>query len=140
MTLQIALTTDIATCQTLRRVVFIEEQTVPAELEIDGLDETALHLLAVLDGRPVGCARLVCQGGIGKVGRVCVLADQRGRGLGRAIMRAAIVQFRAMPDIATVTLGAQVQVIAFYERLGFVAEGPVFDDAGIAHREMVLHL
>ena len=140
MTLNIALTTDIAACQALRRVVFIEEQNVPPDLEVDGLDDKAMHLLATRDSRPIGCARLLAYGSHGKIGRVCVLADQRGLGLGAALMRAAIGQFRSMPGITTVTLGAQVQVITFYERLGFIAQGPVFDDAGIPHRDMELML
>jgi len=140
MTLHIALTRDITTCQALRRTVFIDEQLVPEDLEVDGLDPIALHLLAHLDGRPVGTARLLRDGATGKIGRVCVLADQRGSGLGAALMRAAIDQFRQTPGIDRVKLGAQLHALAFYERLGFAAYGPVFDDAGIPHRDMVLML
>lgn len=137
MTLTIALTRDIATCRALRRVVFIEEQGVSEADEVDELDDQALHLLATLDGRPVGSARLLVAGDTGKIGRVCVLADQRGTGLGAGLMRAAVAQFRSMPGVAKVKLGAQTHALGFYERLGFVATGPVFLDAGIPHREMV---
>jgi len=140
MTLTIGLTQDITACRALRRVVFIEEQRVPEADEIDDLDEEALHLLAVRDGRAVGSARLLVQGEVVKVGRVCVLADQRGQGLGAALMQAAVAQARAMPGVVKVKLGAQTHAVGFYERLGFVAVGPEFDDAGIAHRDMVLVL
>ncbi|MES2967843.1 MAG: GNAT family N-acetyltransferase [Pseudomonadota bacterium] len=140
MTLVIAPTTDIATCRHLRRVVFIEEQGVAESDEVDDLDNQAIHLLATVDGVPVGSARLLTYGDVGKVGRVCVLASQRGTGLGAALMRAAVDVFRAMPGMKKVKLGAQVHALGFYERLGFVALGDVFDDAGIPHREMVFDL
>ncbi|EEW26882.1 GNAT family N-acetyltransferase [Rhodobacter ferrooxidans] len=140
MSLVIAVTDDIATCRALRRVVFIEEQGVSEADEVDDLDGQAVHLLAWLEGRPVGSARLLVQGAVGKIGRVCVLADQRGTGLGAALMRAAVQEFGAMPGVAKVKLGAQTHALGFYEKLGFVAQGPVFDDAGIPHREMVLLL
>jgi predicted GNAT family N-acyltransferase len=140
MTLVIAPTTDIATCRHLRRVVFIEEQGVAESDEVDDLDDQAIHLLARVDGVAVGSARLLTYGDVGKVGRVCVLASQRGTGLGAALMRAAVDVFRAMPGMKKVKLGAQVHALGFYERLGFVALGAVFDDAGIPHREMVFDL
>jgi len=140
MTLTIAPTTDIATCRALRRSVFIEEQGVSEADEIDDLAGEAIHLLATRDGRPVGSARLLVKGDTGKVGRVCVLAADRGTGLGAALMRAAIAEFRAMPGISRVMLGAQTHATGFYDRLGFTAEGPEFDDAGIPHRTMVLAL
>lgn len=136
MTLLIARTTDIATCQALRRAVFIEEQGVSAALEVDGRDDAAIHLLAEVEGRPVGTARLLTEGDTGKIGRVCVLAEMRGTGLGKALIRAAVAEFRAMPGIAKVKLGAQTRATGFYEGLGFRAYGPVYDDAGIEHRDM----
>ncbi len=140
MTAVITVTTDIAACRALRRVVFIDEQGVSEADEVDDLDGEAVHLLATLAGHPVGSARLLRHGDVGKIGRVCVLKDMRGTGLGAALMRAAVAQFRATPGIATVTLGAQVHALAFYEKLGFYAVGDEFIDAGIRHREMVLTL
>jgi predicted GNAT family N-acyltransferase len=136
MTLVIEETDDLAACHALRRTVFIEEQGVPEAEELDDQDAGAVHLLARLDGRPVGSARLILKGDTGKIGRVCVLKDQRGTGLGAALMRAALDALRARPGISRATLGSQVHAIAFYEKLGFVAEGPVYDDAGIPHRDM----
>lgn len=140
MTHSIALTRDIAACRRLRRVVFIEEQGVSEADEVDDLDDAALHLLAVQGARPVGTARLLVLGDMVKVGRVCVLADQRGSGLGAALMQAAVAVARGLPGVVRVKLGAQTHALGFYARLGFVAVGPEFSDAGIAHRNMVLGL
>ena len=79
-------------------------------------------------------------GAIGKVGRVCVLAEVRGTGLGAALMRAAVDHYRTVPGIETVKLGAQTHALGFYERLGFEAVGPEYMDAGIPHRDMTLAL
>lgn len=136
--IRIAPTTDIATCRRLRRIVFIHEQGVPESDELDDLDGQAIHLLATVDGVPTGSARLLCLGQTGKIGRVCVLKDARGTGLGAALIHEAVGMFRAMPDITRVKLGAQTHAIGFYERLGFAPTGPQYDDAGIPHRDMVL--
>ena len=140
MTLLIAATDDIAACRALRRSVFIEEQGVSEADEVDNLDGEAVHLLAQLDGRPVGSARLLLRGDTGKIGRVCVLADQRGTGLGTALIMASVDHFRAMPGVVRVKLGSQVHAVGFYQRLGFSVYGPVYDDAGIPHQDMALFL
>ena len=139
MTIKVARTDDLAACRTLRRTVFIEEQNVPEDLEVDGLDPTALHLLATQEGRPVGTARLLVKGATGKIGRVCVLREERGRGIGAALIRKAVEELRDL-GLETARLGSQVHAIPFYEALGFAAEGPVYDDAGIPHRDMTLTL
>jgi ElaA protein len=136
MTLTIAPTRDIAACRALRRRVFIEEQGVSEADEVDALDDTALHLLAIRDGGAVGTARLLVEGDTVKIGRVCVLSDQRGRGLGAALMQAAVAEARKLPGVTTAKLGAQTHALGFYERLGFSAFGPEYLDAGIAHRDM----
>lgn len=134
--IEVHVTDDIATCQELRRTVFIHEQNVPEHEEIDGLDDTATHLLATRDGAPVGTARLTTKGDLGKIGRVCVLADARGTGLGAQLIEAALAHFRTVPGLTQATLGSQTHAIGFYEKLGFKAHGPEFDDAGIPHRQM----
>lgn len=136
----IAVTTDIAACRALRRTVFIEEQGVPEADEIDDLDGEAIHLLAEVEGRPVGSARLLVRGETGKIGRVCVLAEQRGTGLGAALIRAAVAELRRIPGVRQARLGAQTHALGFYEKLGFTALGPEYIDAGIPHRDMVLAL
>lgn len=139
MTLRIEPTRDIATCRSLRRVVFIEEQGVPEADEVDDKDDDAIHLLATQDATPVGSARLLIAGDTGKIGRVCVLKSQRGTGLGAALIRAAVAELRAR-GLTTAKLGAQTHAIGFYERLGFTATGPEYMDSGIPHRDMVLPL
>ena len=140
MTLTISETRDIALCRRLRRVVFIDEQGVSEADELDDQDDTAIHLLAQVDGDPIGTARLLILGHTGKIGRVCVLVLLRHQGIGAALIRAAIDRLRGEPGVALAKLGAQTHAIGFYESLGFAAFGPVYDDAGIAHRDMALTL
>ena len=140
MTLTISDTRDIALCRVLRRSVFIEEQGVSEADELDKYDGTALHLLARLDGVAVGTARLLVKGDVGKIGRVCVLASARGKGIGAALIRAAVDRFRDMPGLANVRLGAQTHALEFYTRLGFTPMGEVYQDAGIPHQDMELAL
>ena len=136
----IAATTDIETCRCLRRIVFINEQGVSELDELDDLDDQAIHLLAKVDGKPMGTARLIVLGDIGKIGRVCVLKEARGIGLGTALIREAMAFFYATPSVTQAKLGSQIHAIGFYERLGFTTTGPQYDDAGIPHRHMVLSL
>lgn len=137
MNVEIGLSEDIATCLALRRTVFIDEQGVSEAEEVDGQDADALHLLARLDDQPVGTARLLTYDDTVKIGRVCVLKDQRGTGLGaELILRASVRIASDLPNVRRVKLGAQLQAKAFYEKLGFTAFGPVYDDAGIDHRDM----
>ena len=140
MTVTLGVTADIAACRALRRTVFIEEQGVSEADEADDLDDQAVHILVLQDGAAVGSARLLAMGDVGKVGRVCVLQKLRGTGLGAALMQAAIAQFRTMPEIRRVKLGAQLHALPFYERLGFIPYGDEYLDAGIGHRDMVLDL
>lgn len=138
MTVTIERTEDLDACLGLRRTVFIEEQGVSEADEIDDLDAQALHLLAKQADRPVGTARVVFADGIAKIGRVCVLPEARGTGLGAALIRAALEASRGKAQQAR--LGAQTHALGFYERLGFTAFGPVYDDAGIPHRDMARDL
>ena len=135
----IIITDDIATCQEIRRVVFIEEQGVSLADEVDGRDGEAVHLLAQVDGRPVGTARMLMAGEVGKIGRVAVLIEHRGAGLGRALILKALETLRSQ-GMRRAMLGARTDAIGFYEALGFQAIGSEFIDAGIPHREMVLEL
>ncbi len=132
----IAKTCDLETCLWLRRKVFIEEQNVPPAEELDAYDNAAIHLLAFEEDSPVGTARIVPQGEVAKIGRVCVLAPYRGRGIGAALIKAALAQMRDIPEITTARLGAQTHALGFYQALGFVARGAEYLDAGIAHIDM----
>ncbi|WP_299047596.1 GNAT family N-acetyltransferase [uncultured Tateyamaria sp.] len=136
MSWTIVQTQDLATCHALRRAVFIEEQGVSEADEVDGRDANALHVLACVDGVPMGCARILIEGSTAKIGRVCVLRNGRGTGLGAAIIKTCLEVARQHKGVTTAKLGAQTHALAFYERLGFVAFGPLYDDAGIPHRDM----
>ncbi|WP_306155037.1 GNAT family N-acetyltransferase [Roseovarius sp. MMSF_3281] len=136
MTLAVALTDDVETCLALRRAVFIDEQGVSEAEEMDGRDGQAHHILATLKGRPVGCARILTKGKTGKIGRVCVLKEGRGRGIGAALVQACVDHIATLPGLTRAELGAQIHAIGFYEGLGFAAYGPDYDDAGIPHRDM----
>jgi len=122
-----------ASLRLIREAVFMQEQRVPEELEWDGEDERALHLLAIDPaGKPVGCARILRDG---HIGRMAVLRPWRGRGIGQRLLQAAL-DVVATLGRHEAFLDAQTHAIAFYERLGFVAEGAEFMDAGIPHRQM----
>lgn len=125
----------------LRTRVFVGEQHVPPELELDEYDETADHLVALDDAGVVrGTLRVLPYHDTDlKIGRVAVDAALRGRGLGLALMREALAEARRR-GCGAAHLGSQVTVVGFYEKLGFTAFGDVFDDAGIPHRHMVLRL
>ncbi|MFZ0872796.1 MAG: GNAT family N-acetyltransferase [Rhodanobacter sp.] len=121
----------------LRHTVFIQEQGVPEARERDGLDPDCWHVLARDDsGLPIGCGRLTPEH---KIGRMAVLQEWRGSGVGRALLRELIGRARTH-GWAEVALDAQVSAIGFYERDGFSAHGDVFDDAGLPHRKMRLVL
>ncbi len=123
----------------VRMTVFVEEQAVPAEEELDAYDLTSVHFMlrAITDeSGAVGTARLIDKGhGVAKIGRVAVLKEHRGRGVGLELMRHTERYARAS-GYTEMVLEAQCHAIPFYEKLGYVAEGPVFLDANIEHRVM----
>lgn len=112
----------------VRGEVFILEQDVPWEEEFDHWDETAIHFNAYLDNDIVGTARLYQN----KVGRVAVLKAYRRQGIGEALMN-AVARYAKTHGLTTLELGAQIQVQAFYEQLGYIAYGERFMDANIEH-------
>lgn len=121
----------------IRMRVFVSEQGVPAEIELDEEDHHAIHFLATTSGRSVGTARLVMQGKEAKIGRMAILKKYRRRGIGAALLKRVIAAAKRR-GARIIFLHAQVPVIGFYEKMGFRCVGPVFDEAGIAHRKMVL--
>lgn len=116
----------------VRRRVFILEQRVPEEEEWDEDDAASVHVLAVRNREPVGTGRLTPAG---KIGRLAVLSEFRGRGMGGRIL-GMLMQEAARRGLPEVVLHAQVQALPFYDKHGFVAEGEVFEEAGIPHRRM----
>ena len=119
----------------IRREVFVWEQHVPEALEHDEYDATATHFVAIIDGEVVGTLRVVDLPEYAKIGRVAVRAQFRGRGVARAMMQAAMAFARAAGQ-DRLYLTAQTDKLAMYEKLGFVAFGEIFDDAGMPHRAM----
>lgn len=118
---------------TVRRAVFIDEQGVPEALEWDEYDAVSTHWLALAgDGSPIGCARLLPDG---HLGRMAVLPDWRGCGVGRALLDAVLHAAR-MRGARLLRLSAQTHAAGFYARAGFVADGPAYDEAGIPHVAM----
>lgn len=136
MNTSISETRDLTTCFAIRRMVFIEEQGVSLVDELDENDANAIHFLARDGQTPIGTARIVLDGSIGKIGRVCVLKSHRGTGLGAALIMAALDRLRSEPGISAARLGAQAYALAFYKKLDFAVIGPEYQDAGIAHFDM----
>jgi len=122
-----------AMLRAIRTAVFVEEQGVPQELEWDGLDDHAYHVMAVAaDGAPIGTGRLLQDG---HIGRVAVLKQWRGKGVGKALLDILMVVANKM-GYEEVKLHAQTRVADFYLRRGFVAQGREFMEAGIPHISM----
>ena len=125
-----ALSTD---AKTIRFEVFVEEQKVPAELEMDDMDAVCLHAVAYdAAGIPVGTGRLLPDG---HIGRMAVRKSGRGTGVGGALLQGLMAQAKARGD-RQVVLSSQSHAAPFYERHGFTIEGDEFFEAGIAHINM----
>jgi|SRR5262245_57736311 len=121
----------------VRKVVFIDEQKVPLDLEWDEWDEASDHAIAFDSAsNPIGTARLLPDG---RIGRMAVLKGWRGKGVGAALLDAMLSCARGR-RMARALLHAQVQAAGFYRRFGFSERGAVFLEAGIPHVEMILEL
>jgi predicted GNAT family N-acyltransferase len=119
----------------IRLAVFVAEQGVPFDEELDEHDATAYHLLALLDARPVGTGRLVVEGDAGRIGRMAVLPAARRHGVGSALLQALLAEAERR-GLRRVSLAAQLHARPFYARFGFVADGPHFLDGGLWHQRM----
>ncbi len=121
----------------IRIEVFIEEQGVPAHLELDGADADCTHVLAFdRDGQAIATARLMPDG---RIGRMAVRRAWRGHGVGGALLHALLEQ-ATHQGMARVYLHAQQQACGFYAHHGFAQEGAEYLEAGIPHQTMVLEL
>lgn len=127
--------TQASPLKMVRELVFIIEQQVPVALEWDGLDQAAQHLLATnLMGEAIGCVRLL---GDGSIGRMAVLRDWRGKGVGSALLQTAIA-INQKKGMQRITLSAQMHAIPFYEKYGFFKCSQPYLDANILHVDMQL--
>lgn len=119
--------------RSVREAVFVDEQGIPAALDFDGVDGACAHVVAYSGGGvPVGTGRLQADG---HIGRMAVLRDWRGRGIGTRLLR-ALVELAAQRGLAAVYLHAQTHALPFYEKRSFRPVGPTFVEAGIPHRKM----
>ena len=116
----------------IRLRVFVAEQGVPPEIEVDQLDADCVHALAYAQGRAVGTGRLLPDG---HIGRMAVLKESRALGVGGAILERLVEEARRR-GLREVVLSAQTHAIGFYRRHGFTEQGEVYADAGIPHQEM----
>jgi predicted GNAT family N-acyltransferase len=117
----------------IRKSVFQEEQGIDPALEFDGKDETSQHLIAYLDDKAVGTTRIrYLDHKTAKIERLAVLSTVRGQGIGKKIMENAL-QVIASQNIREVVIHAQTSVKVLYQKLDFVEEGEVFEEAGITH-------
>ena len=126
----------------IRYAVFVEEQGISAELEIDDYDPIAEHALALVDGRCVATARVYLDEqdpSKAKIGRMAVLKDFRGQGIGTALLGEAI-RAGMMQGASIFELHAQQSAAPFYAKLQFKPDGAIFDEVGIAHQRMRLVL
>jgi ElaA protein len=119
----------------LRRRVFIEEQHVPEEIELDADDARAVHALAIESQRPVGCGRMLECGDYVKIGRMAVLAECRGTGVGRRVLE-FLIEHARQRGFRRAVLDAQLHAEGFYLKQSFTPVGEVFEEAGIMHRRM----
>ncbi|MEE9342989.1 MAG: GNAT family N-acetyltransferase [Gammaproteobacteria bacterium] len=119
--------------QDIRHTVFVREQSVPERLEWDEYDETATHFLAFIDNLAIATARLKSDG---QIGRMAVLSAYRNQNIGYQLL-GFVLETAHKQGLKSVFLHAQVQVIDFYKKRGFVERGEVFMDANIPHREMI---
>ncbi|AGK52758.1 GNAT family N-acetyltransferase [Bacillus sp. 1NLA3E] len=119
----------------IRKKVFIEEQQVPPEEEIDQNEAEATHFVLYENDQPVGAGRFRVLAGIGKVERICVLKGQRNTGAGKELMN-FIEKYAQTNGISNLKLNAQTHAIPFYSRLGYKTISEEFLDAGIPHKSM----
>ncbi len=132
----VSYTKYLAPIKTIRTKVFQEEQAITPELEFDGLDHTATHLLAYLDGKPVGTARIrSLDEKTLKIERLAVLPEARRQGIGTELMT-TVLDFAQKHHYQYAILNSQLYIKSLYEKLGFTQVGEIFDEAGIPHLKM----
>jgi predicted GNAT family N-acyltransferase len=120
----------------LRLQVFVIEQGVPENLELDAFDHMAQHFIAMQDKQVIATLRLLMHKHYAKLGRLAVSKPFRQQGIATQLMHKA-ASYCQQQGLQEIQLGAQLSVIEFYEKLGYYVVGDVFIDAGIAHINMI---
>lgn len=123
----------------VRKIVFVEEQRVPLDREIDAFEKESTHFLGREGHQPIGASRLRITGNQGKLERICILSDYRGQSLGKQMIY-HMEQSLKDQNITKAKLNAQTHAISFYERLGYEVVSDEFIDAGIPHQTMIKKL
>ena len=126
---------DMKLVHDIRTEVFVGEQGVPPELETDGRDGEAVHVLASVDGVPAGCARMLLNGETAKIGRVAVRKSMRRYGLGTGLCK-LLISIAKDEGVRKILIGSQLSAVDFYLTLGFEKQGEVYREAGIEHVKM----
>jgi predicted GNAT family N-acyltransferase len=122
----------------IREKVFIEEQKVTSQLEWDGMDKEAIHFLAFKDEKAIGCARALVIEYCMQLGRIAVLKEYRGKGIGSALIEKAMTTAK-LNQLSAIYISAQCHAIDFYKKFGFEVTSDIYLDAEILHRDMTLN-
>jgi len=120
----------------IRRIVFVQEQNVPLEEEIDQFDKDSVHFVLYDQNKAIGAGRYRLVDSYGKVERICILKNSRKGGAGKKLMN-AIEVYALSHQASSLKLNAQTHAIPFYEKLGYKAVSEEFLDAGIPHKTMI---
>jgi predicted GNAT family N-acyltransferase len=121
----------------IREKVFIQEQKVTPQLEWDGMDEKAIHFLVFNDKAAIGCARAIVIKDHMQLGRMAVLKEYRGQGIGSALIEKAMTTAK-LNQLSAIYISAQCHAIDFYKKFGFEVTSDIYFDAEIPHRDMTL--
>jgi len=128
---------DHTQLKNIREQVFIQEQKVTPQLEWDGMDEKAIHFLVFNDNAAIGCARAIVIKDHMQLGRMAVLKEYRGQGIGSALIEKAMTTAK-LNQLSAIYISAQCHAIDFYKKFGFEVTSDIYLDAEIPHRDMTL--
>jgi predicted GNAT family N-acyltransferase len=126
---------DFSVSYEIRKTVFVEEQNIPIENEMDGLDAECFHIVLFNETAPAGSGRLYIKNDIARLGRVAVLKGARGKGYASVICK-ALIDIAKREKSKCITLDSQAYVSSLYEKLGFIRDGDEFMEEGIPHFKM----
>ena len=123
----------------IRKSIFIEEQLVSAELEWDDWDNKAKHIIIIFNNSPIGCARLIFIDKIIRLERLAIIKPKRYQGFGSKLLL-EIIRIAKINKINKINISAQIQAMFFYQKVGFIAKGKIYNEAGIKHIKMTLFI